>query len=813
MEVCLLATMALASLNSSRALAYLTERGEDALYAVKGILGGSGSSRYLDTGEDKLAAVQAQLESSQDVERLEGLKRVVAMISKGRDATPYLASVFKLSSTTSLEIRKLVYIIVLRYAPAHPDLALLSINSFQRDLSDPNPLIRGMALRALIGIRLKVVSAIVLLAVSKATRDAHPYVRRIAAFALPTCYQLDDSQYDTLLAHLGTFLQDRSPLVLGPALLSFAELCPDYWTLLHRHFRKLCHALVDMDEWSQPTCAQVLVRYARANLPQPQPGVDVDPDLALLRSALANLLTHVNPAVVLAGVHAHVAVAHTSDMACVIPPLLRLLQGPPEVAYMAVLNVLALSESQADHFTPHLLHFLVGATDPAYLARLKIRVLVRLATEANASLLVQELVTYAQAAAESVATDSMTALGQVACRYDAIAPQALHLLMDVAQDPSLPSRTLSRAVQVLKTLLRVSSDAAAASIVARFALRLFVPLAQRGRSADAPRIRILLDPDSRAAVLWMLGQYCLAPLADETLLTCLVPDMLRCLVAHWAKEPQKVQCQALTLSAKAFVHLDSVGDTAIRTAVMVLHYELLSLGSSSADSDVRDRARFYSGLTRGLFQDDDLTEDTLPDDIQAYLASHRDLDRFRLPGVRLRRAQVQHVLFARDLSETSPLEQLTLASMSTDELAGMSSVTDGVHLVGWRQAQLPPWSEPEARPPAIVRMPDPTSLKPHSSVSAQRPSGAWLEEKRSFGSDTVHGDGRHAERVVLEPCVTLSRTRAVPQASARYEDLDAFLEAESNASASDAASLDDPAAEDEEYVVDSSSSSGLDDDL
>ena len=65
------------------------------------------------------------------------------------------------------------------------------------------------------------------------------------------------------------------------------------------------------------------------------------------------------------------------------------------------------------------------------------------------------------------------------------------------------------------------------------------------------------------------------------------------------------------------MHLDSVGDTAIRTAVMVLHYELLSLGSSSADSDVRDRARFYSGLTRGLFQDDDLTEDTLPDDIQA----------------------------------------------------------------------------------------------------------------------------------------------------------------------------------------------------
>lgn len=802
--------MALASLSSSRALAYLSERGEDALYAVKGMLGGTGSSRYLDTGEDKLAVVQAQLESSQDVERLEGLKRVVAMISKGRDATPYLASVFKLSSTTSLEIRKLVYIIVLRYAPAHPDLALLSINSFQRDLSDPNPLIRGMALRALIGIRLKVVSAIVLLAVSKATRDAHPYVRRIAAFSLPTCYELDESQHDTLLAHLGTFLQDRSPLVLGPAMLSFAELCPDHWSLLHRHFRKLCHALVDMDEWCLPTCVQVLVRYARVHLPPPHEGAHVDPDLALLQDALANLLTHVNPAVVLAAIHAHIVVTQPDAMEQIIPPLLRLLQGPPEVAYMAVTSVLALTESHADPFTPHLLAFLVRATDPAYLARLKIRVLVRLADTSNAAFLVQELATYALSTAESVATDSITALGQVACRYDAVAPQSLQLLMEVAQDASLPSKTLSRVVQVIKTLLRVSSDAAAATIIARFALRLFVPVAQRGRPADAPRLRILLEPDARSAVLWMLGQYCLAPLAGETLLTCMVPDILRCLVAHWSKEPHKVQCQALALSSKAFVHLDTVSDAAIRTAIMVLHYELLSLGSQSADSDVRDRARFYSGLTRGLGQNEEWMSDALPEPIQAYLTSHRELDRFRLPGVRLRRTQAQHVLFAKDLSETSPLDQLALTSMSTDELASMSSVTAGMHLVGWKKSQLPPWSEPEARPPAIVRLPDPSSLKPQASVQSQRPTGAWLEEQRSFGSDMVPTSPRR-DPVVLEPRTTVSRTRTMPQARARYEDLDAFLEAESNESASDAASLDDPAAEDEEYIVDTSSSSGWDD--
>ncbi|WFD26171.1 AP-3 complex subunit beta [Malassezia nana] len=805
--------MALASLSSSRVVAYLTERGEDALYAVKGMLGESGSSRYLDTGEDKLVVVQAQLESSQDAERLEGLKRVVAMISKGRDATPYLASVFKLTSTTSLEIRKLVYIIVLRYAPARPDLALLSINSFQRDLSDPNPLIRGMALRALAGIHVKDVSAIVLLAVSKATRDAHPYVRRIGAFALPACYQLDHSQRDSLLAHLGTFLQDRSPLVLGPALLAYAELCPDQWSLLHRPFRKLCHALIDMDEWSQPTCAHVLVRYARVHLPHPQESGTVDPDLALLQDALNSLLGHVNPAVVLAAIHAIVAIMPPSELHSIVPPLLRLLQEPPEVAYIASMNVLALAEAHVDLFAPHWLSFLVRADDTAYVARAKIRVLVRLATKAHALKIVQELAMYAHAEAESVATDSITALGRVACSYDSVAPQALQLLMDVAQDPLLPPNVLSRAVQVIQTLLHVSPESAAGRIVARFAVRLFVPLALRGRPADEPRPRILLDPDARSAVLWMLGQHCLAPLADETLLTCLLPDLLRCLVAHWAKEFPKVQCQALSLSAKAFLHADNIADPAIRTAITILHYELLSLGSQSSDSDVRDRARFYSGLTRGLGQEAAEAED-LPEAIQAYLASHRDLDRFRLPGVRLRHAQVQHVLYARDMSETSALDQLALTSLSAEDLGTMSSVTPGLRLRGWKQSQLPPWSDPASRPPAIVRMPDSSSLQP---LSARQPhsSGAWLEEQRSFGSESMSMGQNIREApspVVLEPRTTRLTTRAASHARARYEDLDSFLNAESEESADDTASLNDPAPEDEEYAFDTSSSSGLDDD-
>lgn len=62
--------------------------------------------------------------------------------------------------------------------------ALLSVNIFQKDLSDINPLVRAWALRTMAGIRLHVVAPLVLVAVKKCARDPSAYVRKCAAYAL-----------------------------------------------------------------------------------------------------------------------------------------------------------------------------------------------------------------------------------------------------------------------------------------------------------------------------------------------------------------------------------------------------------------------------------------------------------------------------------------------------------------------------------------------------------------------------------------------------------------------------------------------------
>jgi AP-3 complex subunit beta len=101
----------------------------------------------------------------------------------------FFPDVVKNVASVSLEVRKLVYIYLLRYAEQEQDLALLSINTFQKDLNDTNQLIRAMALRVMSGFRVSVITTIILLAVKKCVRDMSPYVRKTAAHAISKIYR------------------------------------------------------------------------------------------------------------------------------------------------------------------------------------------------------------------------------------------------------------------------------------------------------------------------------------------------------------------------------------------------------------------------------------------------------------------------------------------------------------------------------------------------------------------------------------------------------------------------------------------------
>ncbi len=245
------------------------------------------------------------------------------MISKGRNVSEYFAQVVKNVAASNIEVRKLVYIYLLRYAEAEPDLALLSINTFQRDLADSSPLIRAMALRVLSGIRVPTIAGLVVVAIKKCAADTSPYVRKAAALSIPKCYRcvsltprsitfsttaffdsLDESQLPSLIEILSTLLRDRSPLSVGSVAIAFEVVCPTRLDLLHVHYRRLCRVLIDVDEWGQVNLLELLVRYARTMLPRltshdgpDQETEEIDQDLELLLTSAEPLFQSCNPAV------------------------------------------------------------------------------------------------------------------------------------------------------------------------------------------------------------------------------------------------------------------------------------------------------------------------------------------------------------------------------------------------------------------------------------------------------------------------------------------------------------------------------------
>uniref|UniRef100_A0A667ZH57 Clathrin/coatomer adaptor adaptin-like N-terminal domain-containing protein n=1 Tax=Myripristis murdjan TaxID=586833 RepID=A0A667ZH57_9TELE len=128
--------------------------------------------------------LKEMLDSNKDSLKLEAMKRIVAMIARGKNASDLFPAVVKNVACKNIEVKKLVYVYLVRYAEEQQDLALLSISTFQRGLK-----VEPSALRVLSSIRVTIIVPIMMLAIKEAASDMSPYVRKTAAHAIPKLYR------------------------------------------------------------------------------------------------------------------------------------------------------------------------------------------------------------------------------------------------------------------------------------------------------------------------------------------------------------------------------------------------------------------------------------------------------------------------------------------------------------------------------------------------------------------------------------------------------------------------------------------------
>ncbi|KAF7726132.1 AP-3 complex subunit beta-2 [Apophysomyces ossiformis] len=736
-----------------------------------GFPGGDSGAQYFDTSEEKMRNIRRQLDAKNDREKLDGLKRLIAMISKGRDVSEFFPDVVKNVVSQNIEIRKLVYIYLLRYAEQEPDLALLSINSFQKDLSDKNQIIRAMALRVMSGIRVPVISPIVLLGIKKCTTDSSPYVRKTAAHAIPKCYSLDESQKDALIEIVATLLKDRSNITIGSTIMAFNELCPSRFDLIHPCFRKLCGVLADCDEWGQMAILDLLLRYGRTQFLNPNPKgedryrtapkastsvrnrafysdssdeddgdgnsvediVEIDEDHELLLKSCIPLLQSRNSGVVLEVAKLFYYLAPAYEAQKIAKPLVRLLRNHRELQYVVLANISVMSKKRPYLFEPFLQQFYVQSSEPAFIRDTKLDILTNIVTESNVHMLLNELQQYVKSSNKDFVAAAIQAIARCAANISTGSERCLRLLMKLLRSSN--ELVVAESVLVLTRLLQVPSEEKARSVISL-----------------AKLLETIKVPMARANIIWLIGQH-----AES--LPKVGPDALRQAVKNFTNENRATKLQILTLSAK-LVCLNPSHPTLDQ-----LNQYVLNLARYDLNYDVRDRARFLRVLT-------------LPTNDQ------------QKPGVETLKQQLKQIL----ISDKEPPATETVTQYDTECTIGSLSMLANQPLPGYEQ--LPDF--PEEQPDPSVR--DVEELEGWSGSQT-------VVLEHGFGSDSF--DSRYrGERGFSGASTALSGVEAagissIHSAATKKKDgsydLDAFYEDSTEEEDEYSSSEGDTSEEEEEF--------------
>uniref|UniRef100_A0A452QQI0 AP complex subunit beta n=1 Tax=Ursus americanus TaxID=9643 RepID=A0A452QQI0_URSAM len=501
------------------------------------------------------------------------------MIAKGKNASELFPAVVKNVASKNIEIKKLVYVYLVRYAEEQQDLALLSISTFQRALKDPNQLIRASALRVLSSIRVPIIVPIMMLAIKEASADLSPYVRKNAAHAIQKLYSLDPEQKEMLIEVIEKLLKDKSTLVAGSVVMAFEEVCPDRIDLIHKNYRKLCNLLVDVEEWGQVVIIHMLTRYARTQFVSPWKEDDgledneknfyesddeqkektdqrkkpytMDPDHRLLIRNTKPLLQSRNAAVVMAVAQLYWHISPKSEVGIISKSLVRLLRSNREVQYIVLQNIATMSIQRKGMFEPYLKSFYVRSTDPTMIKTLKYIFTLKIL-----------LVTYVKSQDKQFAAATIQTIGRCATNISEVTDTCLNGLVCLLSNRD--EIVVAESVVVIKKLLQMQP-------------------AQHGEIIKhmAKLLDSITVPVARASILWLIGENC-------ERVPKIAPDVLRKMAKSFTSEDDLVKLQILNLGAKLYL-------TNSRQTKLLTQY-ILNLGKYDQNYDIRDRTRFIRQL-------------------------------------------------------------------------------------------------------------------------------------------------------------------------------------------------------------------------
>lgn len=145
----------------------------------------------------------------------------------GKDVSMLFTHVLKCVETDDLELKKLVYLYIINYSKAQPDLALMAINTFRKDSTEKvNPLVRSLAVRTMGCIGIEEMLEYLLGPLGDAMNDEDAYVRKTAAMCVAKVYEVNPEKIEELglLDRLKEMLFDGNGMVVSNAVAAVQEI-------------------------------------------------------------------------------------------------------------------------------------------------------------------------------------------------------------------------------------------------------------------------------------------------------------------------------------------------------------------------------------------------------------------------------------------------------------------------------------------------------------------------------------------------------------------------------------------------------------
>lgn len=503
------------------------------------------------------------------------IKKVIAYMTLGIDVSRLFTEMVMSIETRDLVVKKMVYHYLSTYAHEKPEMGLMCINTLQRDCSNEDPMVRGLALRSLCSLRLPSVLEYIEAPLRASLTDPHSYVRKTGVMGIVKVYHLDRDlvRSGDLVDVLYNMLQDVDGTVVTNCIVALDEIMLEEGgiainTAIVHH---LLGRLNDFNEWGLGAVLRLVARY------EPES----DEETFGIMNVLDPVLRTSNSGVVLEAIGCFVRLTenlpelHAQVYERLKAPLLTLMAGGAasaggnfELLYCLLKHAELLVSRCREAFSSEYRNFYIRYDEPSPVKHVKVSVLAELAAEESADDVMAELKEYAGDVDAELAKASIRAIGTISSRLRSKSREGCAMLVDFLDMDGAP-HVKAEALLVAKDVLR------------RYPERrgdVLPSLARYLREIDTSA------PRGRAAAIWIVGRW-----GDEIVNA---PYMLENLIdAYEDESAPEVKLALLTASTRLFFKRPPE----MQAMLGRLFQQALD---DAANADVRDRALLYFRLLR-----------------------------------------------------------------------------------------------------------------------------------------------------------------------------------------------------------------------